>query len=68
MKKMGPSTQGKKEVESVHGYWMYEDGSSTWGTGPFRGNDKPVMIPAEIHRKSPEEKKAWFAESKQISD
>lgn len=45
--------------ESAHSYWLYEDGSSFWGTGVWHG-EWPVRITEELHKKSVEEKKIWY--------
>lgn len=64
MKAIGAGIQKKEYVEAVNGYWMYQDGTSRWGTGVFKNNEKPIEITSELHVKPIDEKIAWYLEQK----
>ena len=64
MKAMGAGNKNKEKDEAISGYWLYQDGTSHWGTGVFKGNEKPVEITSELHSKTIDEKIAWYSEQK----
>jgi hypothetical protein len=56
----------EKLPETPQGYYMYADGTSRWGTGIYRGMEKPLLIDAdnakEIHNSKHADKVAWYKE------
>ena len=64
MKKFATNNKNKSENKSNHGYWMYKDGSSSWGIGIMRGSEVPIICPEEVHRNpNVEEKIAWHKDA-----
>lgn len=41
--------KAQNKRDSGHGYWMYADGTSRWGTGTYRNDEAPVLITEALH-------------------